>query len=31
VTNTPGQFNELVRSDLAKWAKVAKAANIKVN
>ncbi len=31
VTNTPGQFNALVRSDLAKWAKVAKAANIKVN
>jgi tripartite-type tricarboxylate transporter receptor subunit TctC len=31
VTNTPEQFNALVRADLAKWAKVAKAANIKVN
>ncbi len=31
VTNTPEQFAALVRADLVKWAKVAKAANIKVN
>ncbi len=31
VTNTPEQFSALVRADLVKWAKVAKAANIKVN
>ncbi len=31
VTNTPEQFAALIRSDLVKWAKVAKAANIKVN
>jgi tripartite-type tricarboxylate transporter receptor subunit TctC len=31
VTNTPGQFAALVRSDIVKWAKVAKAASIKVD
>jgi tripartite-type tricarboxylate transporter receptor subunit TctC len=31
VSNTPEQFAALIRADLAKWAKVAKAANIKVN
>ena len=31
VTNTPEQFAALVRSDITKWAKVAKAASIKVN
>ena len=31
VTNTPEQFAALVRTDLVKWAKVAKAASIKVN
>jgi len=31
VTNTPDQFAALVRADLVKWAKVAKAASIKVN
>ena len=31
VTNTPEQFLALIKSDLVKWAKVAKAANIKVN
>ena len=30
-SNTPGQFSALIRSDLVKWAKVAKAAAIKVN
>ncbi len=31
VTNTPDQFLALIKSDLTKWAKVAKTANIKVN
>jgi tripartite-type tricarboxylate transporter receptor subunit TctC len=31
VSNTPEQFAALVRADIVKWAKVAKAANIKVN
>ena len=31
VTNTPEQFLALIKSDLVNWAKVAKAANIKVN
>ncbi|MEO7727013.1 MAG: tripartite tricarboxylate transporter substrate binding protein [Burkholderiales bacterium] len=31
VTNTPEQFAALIRTDLAKWEKVSKAANIKVN
>ena len=31
VTNTPEQFLALIKSDLVKWAKVAKAANTKVN
>ena len=29
--NTPEQFAALIRADIVKWAKVAKAANIKVN
>jgi tripartite-type tricarboxylate transporter receptor subunit TctC len=29
--NTPEQFASLIRADFVKWAKVAKAANIKVN
>jgi len=31
VANTPEQFATLIRADSVKWAKVAKAANIKVN
>ena len=31
VSNTPEQFAALIRADIAKWAKVAKAGNIKVN
>ena len=31
VSNTPEQFSALIRTDLVKWAKVAKAAAIKVN
>src|SRR2546430_2563200 len=31
VGNTPEQFDALIRSELEKWAKVAKAANIKVD
>ena len=31
VSNTPEQFSALVRADLVKWAKVAKAASIRVN
>ena len=31
LSNTPGQFAALIRADLVKWAKVAKAADIKVN
>jgi tripartite-type tricarboxylate transporter receptor subunit TctC len=30
-SNTPDQFAALIRADTVKWAKVAKAANIKVN
>ena len=31
VTNTPEQFLALIKSDLVKWAKVAKDANIRVD
>jgi len=31
VSNTPEQFDALIRADIVKWGKVAKAANIKVN
>ena len=31
VSNTPEQFSALVRADVVKWAKVAKAASIRVN
>jgi tripartite-type tricarboxylate transporter receptor subunit TctC len=31
VGNTPEEFDALIRSELDKWAKVAKAANIKVD
>ena len=30
VGNTPEQFGEQVRDDLARWAKVVKAANVKL-
>jgi tripartite-type tricarboxylate transporter receptor subunit TctC len=30
VTSTPDEFAEYIRAELAKWAKVAKAANLKV-
>ena len=31
VSNTPEQFDALIRADIVKWGKVAKAADIKVN
>ncbi len=31
VGNTPEEFDAMIRSEIEKWPKVAKAANIKVN
>jgi tripartite-type tricarboxylate transporter receptor subunit TctC len=31
VGNSPAEFERIIRTEVAKWAKVVKAANIKVN